>query len=623
MDWNQWNGKAARPVDLAARPEHLEEIFQRLAQAGAPVAALFGGAARDADLGALWDSPRVIKDYDLRCWLDPSFMAEPDWERSFGAALLSAFEGSTLRMAPSAGTGRLRHALDWRGVELDVSARALPKPESTPRDCAVDRALDSDANVSAVAIASDMSAWCEALYEDARHSRELVFYPNDDAGRRGAYAKRMLEKFPESAATFLPTPREGVHGVDADSWRVEVHDAVGSELSRMLFDWGSQKPRKAPLDFSRRSVWESPSSMDPRSAALDWLGGPVRAWEENLKSLREGLLASESDPEGFRGGFHLRGACVEALGHFLQKNPGGRADAFGRCLGAASSMASRTYGFDGSAVSQAAALGWSGRLEALGEGSAAGAFDASLSVDARGAWRARAPQGSKMSEGLSQAAALLNEVAWPFAPWRDHGDGSVEFHPALACSMVAAAALVRAPWTGAWLQKGAMDLSDASKAAGLREAQLAARLWSGAADPFDRKPKALVESSAWGPMWAKGWALGEPNFGRAPEIDPMCAMVATSVSVAMLAGSKQAARERVGRWTLESLWEKDPDRERARRLLEACVKAREAFEGKDSMPDEALGPLDAALAALRAKELAEELDGPKLGVARVAAKPRL
>ena len=201
--------KSALPIELAQTPPRLGEIFERLARAGAPEAALFGGAARDADLGELWSSPRPIRDYDLRCWLDPQAM-RGDWDERFGQALLKAFEGSTLSMEASAGTGRLRHVLRWEGVELDISARAKPFPQAGSRDCAIDRALDSDANLSAVAIASDMTAWCERLYERARQTRELIFYPNADSSRLAAYAERMVQKFPSSPVIFMrsqPAPK--------------------------------------------------------------------------------------------------------------------------------------------------------------------------------------------------------------------------------------------------------------------------------------------------------------------------------------------------------------------------------------------------------------------------------
>lgn len=199
-----WSGvKTAERLELAAAPAHLEEVFSRLAAAGAPVCALFGGAARDADLGALWGEPRAIKDYDLRCWLAPELLSQPDWENRFGQALLSAFPGSRLEMEPSAGTGRLRHVLRWEGLELDISARPAPSAHATPAQCAIDRALDSDASLSAVAIASDMSAWCESRYLGDRQTRTLSFYPGVEPDRLAAYSQRMTAKFPNASVCFL------------------------------------------------------------------------------------------------------------------------------------------------------------------------------------------------------------------------------------------------------------------------------------------------------------------------------------------------------------------------------------------------------------------------------------
>lgn len=203
----EWNGeRQAKRVELAGAPKRLPEIFAGLAAAGAPVSALFGGAARDADLGALWGEERRIKDYDLRCWLDPALMKDSAWEARFGAALLAAFPGAELDMEPSLGTGRMRHIVRWDGIELDISARPRPRPDASPQDCAIDRALDSDASLSAVAIASDLSAWCEALYLDDRQNKTLSFYPGVEPNRLASYSQRMIGKFPSATPRFLEAP---------------------------------------------------------------------------------------------------------------------------------------------------------------------------------------------------------------------------------------------------------------------------------------------------------------------------------------------------------------------------------------------------------------------------------
>lgn len=211
-----WTGKQARAVELAVLPPLLPEVFERLARAGSKASALFGGAARDADLSALWGVRRDPKDYDLRCWLAPGFMLRSDWEARFGLALLGAFEGSSLAMAPSAGTGRLRHAIAWRGLELDVSAGALPRPGAGSADAARERALDADASLSAVAVDEGLLGWCEAAYAQDRAARRLSYYPGVEPGRARAYRERMRAKFPGLPERFqaqepvisAPAPKE-------------------------------------------------------------------------------------------------------------------------------------------------------------------------------------------------------------------------------------------------------------------------------------------------------------------------------------------------------------------------------------------------------------------------------
>lgn len=201
-----WAGKRACSVELAALPPMLLEIFERLEAAGARAACLFGGAARDADLEALWGQPRPIKDYDLRCWIAPSTMRQKTWEADFGLALMRAFEGSSMEMAKSAGTGRLRHVLRWRCLELDVSARPRPEGQATSSDCARERALDADASLSAVAVDSDLRGWCEALYAADRAARRLSYYPGVDPARLAAYRERLRAKFPDIPERHMASP---------------------------------------------------------------------------------------------------------------------------------------------------------------------------------------------------------------------------------------------------------------------------------------------------------------------------------------------------------------------------------------------------------------------------------
>jgi hypothetical protein len=197
-----WMGKQVQRIDLEAIPILLPEIFARLRKAGASCSAVFGGAARDTDLSALWGAERPIKDYDMRCWLPPTVFFLDDWEAGFGLALMGAFEGSSLAMEPSAGTGRLRHVIRWRGLELDISARKRPAASSSSEDCARERALDGDASLSSVAIDESLSGWCESLYAIDRKERAISYYPGQYPQRLEAYRERMRAKFPRLAERY-------------------------------------------------------------------------------------------------------------------------------------------------------------------------------------------------------------------------------------------------------------------------------------------------------------------------------------------------------------------------------------------------------------------------------------
>lgn len=208
-----WTGKQACSIKLAAYPPMLPEIFERLKAAGVKASCLFGGAVRDADLGALWGAPRSIKDYDLRCWMGSSFMLRASWEPDLGLALMRVFEGSSMEMSKSVGTERLRHVLRWRGLELDISARSSPSGSCDTADCAKERALDSDASLSAVSIDSELHGWCEALYAADRVARRVSYYPGVEPSRMGAYRERMRAKFPSLPERFMtgsePMDRSG------------------------------------------------------------------------------------------------------------------------------------------------------------------------------------------------------------------------------------------------------------------------------------------------------------------------------------------------------------------------------------------------------------------------------
>jgi hypothetical protein len=189
--------KTVAPLIPAAWPDRVADLFIHLGNAPlVKASALFGGAPRDADLGALWGEARPAKDYDIRVWLSHTAMKDPHWQYELGVQLSRAFPGSTLNMEPAAGTGRLRHVLRWEGLELDISARETPRFGMSSIDVAKERALDSDASLSSIAIASDGTCWCEAQYAIDRQARALTFYPGSDPARLAAYESRMRRKFP-------------------------------------------------------------------------------------------------------------------------------------------------------------------------------------------------------------------------------------------------------------------------------------------------------------------------------------------------------------------------------------------------------------------------------------------
>lgn len=105
------------------------------------------------------------------------------WELSLAQRVSEAFDGAMVELTPSAGTGRLRHVAFWRGIEMDISAREAPAGAWVKGACAMDRAMDSDASLSAIAIDPDLNAWCESQYEVDRVLKRLSFYPQSDADR--------------------------------------------------------------------------------------------------------------------------------------------------------------------------------------------------------------------------------------------------------------------------------------------------------------------------------------------------------------------------------------------------------------------------------------------------------
>lgn len=206
MSGDSWLGeKRCVATTLSAYPAHCEELFKRLKRLGPVDGALFGGALRDADLGAYWAEPRAIKDYDVRLWM-PIGSLSGAWEQSLAKRISEVFEGAVVELTPSAGTGRLRHVAFWQGIEMDISAREAPAGKLIKGACAMDRAMDSDASLSAIAIDFDLNAWCEAQYEIDRARKRLSFYPQPDQDRAMVYRQRMIGKFPHLNARDLSAP---------------------------------------------------------------------------------------------------------------------------------------------------------------------------------------------------------------------------------------------------------------------------------------------------------------------------------------------------------------------------------------------------------------------------------
>lgn len=194
-------GQPVEAVILFGEPPLAREIFARLAAAGLPKAAIFGGCVRDADCSVAWREEVPIKDYDVRVWIED---ASPSGTRD-AVVRLEAALGVQSRIEPSLGTGRPRHAFDFAGAELDVSFRTAPMAPGAdaPEAVAIDRALDSDAALSSVALDPAMRAWARPEYAGDRDHRTLSFFPIADPDREAAYVARMSAKFPELSVRHI------------------------------------------------------------------------------------------------------------------------------------------------------------------------------------------------------------------------------------------------------------------------------------------------------------------------------------------------------------------------------------------------------------------------------------
>ena len=185
-------------IELLNTPPLLDECFQLLEDSGAVHFALFGGAIRDADYSARYNKLCQIKDYDLRVWLPAD-----EHEQHLQAFIkrLEQNSGFSIQETPSLGTGKIRYCLDYNGVEFDISVRPIPATWQNkaipPEAVAIDRACDSDAGICSVAIDPQKRAWAMPEYMLDQTQKTLTMYPNLDAVRKHAYAKRMKNKFPD------------------------------------------------------------------------------------------------------------------------------------------------------------------------------------------------------------------------------------------------------------------------------------------------------------------------------------------------------------------------------------------------------------------------------------------
>lgn len=187
--------KKILPVHLAGTLPLATEIFEGLAKAGAPHAAIFGGAPRDALYEAYHHVTRPIKDYDIRIWTRDDYKAT---ETALVHALNQQFGPNTIELA--AGTGRPRYMFNFHGAKLDVSIRPAPdcwKNKNIPLAAvAIERAGDSDVGISSVALDPKQNIWATQDFLADFYQKTLTVYCGPDQDRLKAYSERMQAKFP-------------------------------------------------------------------------------------------------------------------------------------------------------------------------------------------------------------------------------------------------------------------------------------------------------------------------------------------------------------------------------------------------------------------------------------------
>lgn len=181
-------------VNLTAMPAKLDECFEIMQEVGVEQYALFGGAVRDTDYAAYHGVDRAIKDYDVRVWLPPE---EYDQQLAEFVANLGKVTISPLRTVPAGGTPHVRYCFEFSGTEMDVSVRPGKDGARSVAATAIDRALDADIGLSAVAIAPDKTAWATPEYIADRDKCTLTVYPDPNIDRLADYTARMMGKYPD------------------------------------------------------------------------------------------------------------------------------------------------------------------------------------------------------------------------------------------------------------------------------------------------------------------------------------------------------------------------------------------------------------------------------------------
>ncbi len=172
--------------------------LQQIADAGLPLCAAFGGCLRDAQRDVL------PKDIDIRVWSDETQQAIDQLRRYFGEPAKVLGTPEKRRVLWHVQTPE---SLSTKGTttELDVSIRKSPFEHASALDVAKDRACDSDANISAIAMTPQGVIVTEARYQEIDDGK-ILYYPSDNMERVQAYKQRMQAKFPEMTHELIKPP---------------------------------------------------------------------------------------------------------------------------------------------------------------------------------------------------------------------------------------------------------------------------------------------------------------------------------------------------------------------------------------------------------------------------------